>query len=213
MLDEKVLASSEGNSKLLEMPDLDPGSTKLITRRSFLKTFIGTAAGLFFFGFSTLTNSAKIVSHQPALAVADEVKPPKPLHLSLNKPFANALIHIETPTYDRSGQSVHPSVTDFKTEYGLESWGGFRYWMALTPYPNFNSAFENPSLLVSQDGSKWNNPPGVKSPLVPKPFGLINRNYNSDPDLVYDPDQNTLILYWREYSDGVFEKIWAIKIN
>jgi len=211
-----MLASSEGNSRAFEMSDSDPGPTNSITRKTFLKTFIGTVAGLFFFGFPTLTNSEKIVSHQPALVIADEVKPPQPLHLSINKPFANSLIHLETPTYDRSNQTVHPSVIDFKTEYGIDTWGGFRYWMALTPYPNFNSSFENPSLLVSPDGLKWNNPPGIKNPLASKPFGILrflSRNYNSDPELVYDQDQNTLILYWREYSDGVFEKIWAIKIS
>ncbi|WP_240985416.1 hypothetical protein [Acididesulfobacillus acetoxydans] len=85
--------------------------------------------------------------------------------------------------------------------------------MALTPFPYFWSTHENPSLLVGQDGLKWHNPPAIKNPLVPRPFGLINRNYNSDPELIYDPNQNMLILYWREYSEGAFEKIWAKKIS
>ena len=213
MLSEKIFAAIKDKSKALKMKYSGPSSTNIINRRIFLKIFIGTAASLYFSSLFLLKNGEKIASHQPALVNADEVKPPQPPRLSINKPFPNSSIHIETPTYDRSGQTVHPSVTDFKTEYGLESWGGFRYWMALTPFPNFKSAFENPSILVSQDGLKWNNPPGIKSPLVPKPLGLINQNYNSDPDLVYDTDQNILILYWREYSDGVFEKIWAVKIS
>jgi hypothetical protein len=85
--------------------------------------------------------------------------------------------------------------------------------MALTPYPNFNSALENPSILVSNDGLNWINPPGMQNPLASKPLGVSNNHYNSDPELVFDPDQNTLILYWREYLENAFEKIWARKIS
>lgn len=137
----------------------------------------------------------------------------KVTHQIPDKPFINALNHIDTPTYDQSNQAVHPSVIDFKTEYGLEAWGEFRYWMALTPYPNFNSIFENPSILVSKDGLNWINPPGIKNPLASKPLGSLRNHYNSDPDLVYDPDQNTLILYWRECYENSFEKIWVINIS
>jgi hypothetical protein len=216
MLGEKIYAALKSKLKVFGGMSSDPDSANLVSRRIFLKTFIGTATGLYFSSFFFLKNGAKPESHQAALAVAEEVKPSEPPHpsqLTISKPFINAVNHLETPTYDRSGQTVHPSVIDFKTEYGLESWGGFRYWMALTPFPNFKSAFENPSLLVSKDGLKWNNPPGVKSPLVPKPQGVVNRNYNSDPDLVYDPDHNILVLYWREYNEAAYEKIWVSKIS
>jgi len=212
MLGKKLFAAILGNSMGSDVIDPGPDPTYKITRRKFLKTFIGTAAGFYFFGFSSSKNDAKLVSHQPALVIADEVKPPQS-HLIIKKPFINALNHIVTPTYERSGQAVHPSVIDFKTEYGIVTWGEFRYWMVLTPYPNFNSAFENPSLLVSKDGLNWISPPDIKNPLASKPLGSISGNYNSDPELVYDPDQNTLILYWREYSRDAYEKIWAKKIS
>ncbi|TGE31762.1 hypothetical protein [Desulfosporosinus sp. Sb-LF] len=190
----------------------------MTTRRIFLKTLFGTVASLYCFKLFSLENNAKRVLKplSAASAIADEVQPDHLSHLISNKPFINAFNHIVTPTYDRSGQAVHPSVIDFKTEYGIETWGEFRYWMAITPYPNFNSTVENPSILVSKDGLNWINPPGIKNPLAPRPLGVLSflsRNYNSDPELVYDPDQNKLILYWREYSDGAFEKIWAIKIS
>ncbi|TGE33706.1 hypothetical protein [Desulfosporosinus sp. Sb-LF] len=212
MLVKKMLAAFKSNSKVLKMINPDPSSTNIITRRTFLKTFIGAAAGFHFFGLFSLKNDTELVRHQPALVIADEVQSPQPQPI-INKPFINAFNHIETPTYDRSGQAVHPSVIDFKTEYGIETWGEFRYWMVFTPYPNFNSAFENPSLLVSKDGLTWIDPPNIKNPLALKPLGSLNGNYNSDPELVYDPDQNTLILYWREYSGNVFEKIWVKKIS
>ncbi|TGE31417.1 hypothetical protein [Desulfosporosinus sp. Sb-LF] len=213
MLGEKILAAFKGDSKELEMESSDPGSTKIITRRAFLKTFIGTAAGFYFFGISLSNNHVKLVRQQPALVIADEVQPPHVSHHIINRPFINAFNHVVTPTYDRSDQSVHPSIIDFMTEYGINSWGGFRYWMAFTPYPNYNSAFENPSLLVSKDGLNWIDPPGIKNPLVSKPLGSYLGNYNSDPELVFDPDQDTLILYWREYYQDAYEEIWVKKIS
>ena len=213
MLGKKMLAAFKGNSKGLEMRGSSTDLTNRITRRTFLKTFIGTGAGFYFFGFSSVGNDAQLVSHQPTLVRADEVKPPQS-HLIINKPFINATNPLVTQTYDRSGQAVHPSVIDFKTEYDLETWGKFRYWMVLTPYPNFNSAFENPSILVSGDGLNWINPPGIKNPLASKPLSSLSSNcYNSDPELVYDPDQNTLLLYWREYNGGAYEKIWVKRIS
>ena len=187
----------------------------MITRRIFLKTFFGTVAGFSCFGLFSFKNNAKqVLKPLSPLVIANEVtQPPNLSQIIINKPFINAFNHLVTPTYDHSGQAVHPSVIDFKTEYGINNWGGFRYWMALTPFPNFNNAFENPSFLVSKDGLNWNNPPGITNPLALKPIGSLRGNYNSDPELVFDPDQNTLILYWREYSQNAFEKIWAKKFS
>lgn len=199
----------------------------MISRRTFVKSLVGVAAGSYFFGLFSFNDNIeeidinkvqKVLKPHAVPVVASEAKPPllssKITDSKItDRPVLNALNYIVTPTYDHSGQTVHPSVIDFKTEYGVETWGGFRYWMAVTPYPNFNSAFENPSILVSTDGLNWENPPGMRNPLASKPFGLFGRNYNSDPELVYDPDQNTLILYWREYSNNAFEKIWARKIS
>ena len=187
----------------------------MTTRRIFLKTLFGTMACFPFFGLLSFEdNTEQVLKPLSASVIANEVtQPPHLSHLILSKPLINAFNHIVAPTYDHSGQAVHPSVIDFKTEYGIDNWGGFRYWMALTPFPNFNCAFENPSFLVSKDGLNWNNPPGIKNPLALKPIGSLKGNYNSDPELVFDPDLNTLTLYWREYSENNFEKIWAKKFS
>ncbi|MDQ7097155.1 hypothetical protein REC12_26510 [Desulfosporosinus sp. PR] len=189
----------------------------MTTRRGFLKTILAVASGSYFFSFFPWENDAKQVPKPLSASVIEnnDKALDKP-HLTLpveNRPFINALNHIVTPTYDGSGQSVHPSVLDFKTEHDIDSWGGFRYWMALTPYPLFNSALENPSILASKDGLNWIIPPGIKNPLAVKPAGFLKDTYNSDPELVYDPDQDILILYWREYQGNAFEKIWAKKIS
>lgn len=127
----------------------------------------------------------------------------------------NAPDYLCTPTYDGSGQVVHPSLIDFWLEYGLPSWGGYRFWMAITPYPNGDDAYENPSLLVSQDGLNWSFPFGIPNPLDVKPGTRCSdpANYNSDPDLIFDPLHQCLVLYWRETKVNAFERIWSIRIH
>lgn len=127
----------------------------------------------------------------------------------------NAPYYLNTPTYDGSGQAVHPSLIDFYSEFGILTWGGFRYWMAMTPYPNGDDAYENPSLLVSQDGIKWIVPPELQWPIDIKP-GTKNSNpanYNSDPELIFDCDENCLLLYWRESLVGISDLIWRTRID
>jgi hypothetical protein len=122
--------------------------------------------------------------------------------------FSNALKPLTTPTYEKSGQAVHPSVIDFKIEYNLENWRGYRYWMVMTPYPDGYDRFENPSLLASKDGVTWIVPEGLSKPIDVRPGA---GNFNSDPTLVYDPDEKSLLIYWRETLKGEYDRIWRIK--
>ncbi len=129
--------------------------------------------------------------------------------------FVNAPSYLNTPTYDGSGQAVHPSLIDFYLEFGIPNWGGFRYWMAMTPYPKGDDSYENPSLLVSQDGIVWIVPPGLESPIDIKP-GTKNSNpanYNSDPELIFNCDENCLLFYWRESLVGISDIIWQARIE
>lgn len=102
------------------------------------------------------------------------------------------LVQLNVPTYEGSGQAVHPDVVRFSTV-----WQGWEYWMAVTPYPKGNQAFENPSILVSHDGLGWQVPTGLVNPLAKTPGKL---GYNSDPDLSYDAAGNRLVLLYREVS-------------
>jgi hypothetical protein len=101
--------------------------------------------------------------------------------------FLNAAAPLDIPTYDGSGQAVHPDVVYFH-----DGWHGHKYWMAVTPYPNGNDSRENPSMLVSEDGRTWSPPDGLKNPVVPAP----SCDHNSDPDLVYNPGNDKLYLYY-----------------
>lgn len=113
-------------------------------------------------------------------------------------PIPPALAQV-TPTYDGSGQANHPSVVDFLAEYGMAKWGGHRYWMVDTPYREDSDAFENPSVLVSDDGAKWSPAPGLRSPLVGPPADYKRLAVHfSDPELVYDPGADTLDVFFRE---------------
>ncbi|MEG1254583.1 cell wall-binding repeat-containing protein [Clostridium sp.] len=76
------------------------------------------------------------------------------------KTYCNAKKPLVTPTYDGSNQAVHPKVM-----YEKNGWNGYKYWMGLTPYPNGNDDYENPQILVSNDGIEYNYLSGVNKPL------------------------------------------------
>ena len=100
----------------------------------------------------------------------------------------NAPEPLETPSYDGSGQMVHPDVL-----YIPEGWGSpnsYTYWMAVTPYPWGNDDYENPSVLVSEDGIQWDVPPGLTNPLVPNPPD----GHHCDTDVVRVGDE--LFVYY-----------------
>lgn len=115
-------------------------------------------------------------------------------------PPYNASAYLSIPTPDATGQTTHPSVLDMAAEIG-QVWNGYRYWMAHTPYANSAESLENPCIVASHDGLTWETPDGLTNPIDPWPGGAA---YNSDPDLVWDPESERMICLWRDYS-GVAE--------
>lgn len=97
---------------------------------------------------------------------------------------------------------VHPSVAYIPT-----GWMGWRYWMAYTPYPTGNSAYENPCIAVSQDGETWETPFDVVNPLVGKPTG----GYNADTHIFFAPDYSRLYIAYAERIDGVSNKVRVVE--
>jgi hypothetical protein len=101
---------------------------------------------------------------------------------------------VEVLTYDNSGQSVHPDVA-----VSPSWWHGEKTYLAVTPYPGGDVKFENPSLYSSVDGARWAIPAGGSNPLV-EPEG----GYLSDPDIVFDPSESQLRVYFRKVlSDNI----------
>src|SRR5262249_52236192 len=70
---------------------------------------------------------------------------------------------------------------------------GPRHHLAITPYPNGNARYENPSLFDGARLDQWALSPGVPNPIV-----LPEQGYLSDPDLVYVPEEDELWLYYRQ---------------
>jgi hypothetical protein len=93
-------------------------------------------------------------------------------------------------TYDGSNETVHPDYALLPSTWPRE----LRDYLAITPYPNADITYENPSLYESSDLVGWTPPDGMSNPIVPAPLG----GHLSDPDIVFDPDRNELMLYYRE---------------
>ncbi|MCX9028189.1 MAG: LamG domain-containing protein, partial [Candidatus Methanoperedens sp.] len=102
-------------------------------------------------------------------------------------------MQLDIPTYDGSGQAVHPDVY-----YNANGWRGYKYWMVMTPYPNGNDAYENPSILVSNDGISWSVPQGLQNPIDPQPAS----GSNSDVDIVYNETADRIEIYYVESGAG-----------
>ncbi len=120
------------------------------------------------------------------------------MHLKLE----NSRFFLGTPTYDGSGQALHPDVIFFEKKRVL---GRYRYVMVLTPYPFSSEEFENPSILFSNNGLEWFNE--VENPIV---RALGGNEVLSDPDIVYDGERFYL-YYLRQRRGGVlFRKARAL---
>ena len=112
---------------------------------------------------------------------------------------SSAAILLHIPTSDGSGQACHPSVAH--SAHGI---GGFRFWMANTPYAGHSHKLENPEIFASDDGIFWQVPPGARNPLVPPPEG-DDRHYHSDPCLLIHDDR--LLLYYRTSDEAASPRL------
>mgnify|MGYP001574664936 CR=1 FL=1 len=110
----------------------------------------------------------------------------------------NAPRPLYTPTYDGSNQAVHPKVLYFKN-----GWNGYKYWMGLTPYPFTNDDYENPQILVSNDGIHFKSPKKENKPLF-VPEDVAKGGHYSDIHLCMV--NNTLEVYFR-YNPAQTEKV------
>jgi hypothetical protein len=100
----------------------------------------------------------------------------------------DVLVPLELKTYDGSGQTVHP---DFVATGG--AWPGSNQYLFITPYPNGNANFENPSIFESTQPAQWAAPVGMSNPIFTPREG-----YYSDPDAVYVAERNEVWLYFRQ---------------
>lgn len=99
-----------------------------------------------------------------------------------------------------ANQVVHP---DICRPNPSGKWNGYTYWMAICPYPESNTAKENPFILVSDDMETWIEPPGISNPIAPFEVGVIH----SDPDIYYDVATDTLYVLYRDTDEATYDKI------
>jgi hypothetical protein len=110
----------------------------------------------------------------------------------------NEVLVLGIPTYEGSGQVVHPDY--LSTPPGLFRWSNH---LAITPYPGGDAAHENPSHFTGSRPQEWSLEAGAPNPVV-RP----TRGYLSDPDMVFVPESKELWLYYREVTaDNVILRI------
>lgn len=114
---------------------------------------------------------------------------------------------LNLPTHEGSGQATHPSVLYFD-----DGWNGWKYWMAMTPYPASDEGSEDPNVIVSNDGINWQVPNGLTNP-IDNQFGKPNP-HNSDTQLVMAPS-GEMYLTWRmvDRPNGKTNRIFLVKSN
>jgi hypothetical protein len=117
----------------------------------------------------------------------------------------------------------HPDV-----EYFPQGFNGYKYWMVFTPYFGIigsdrkASLYENPTVVVSNNGTEWFTPSGAVNPLQRRPAledsftppgGTPNQGYWSDVDWVFNGRE--LELYYRGcfFSSRILKKWGAQSDN
>lgn len=83
---------------------------------------------------------------------------------------------------------IHPCV-----RYIPEGFAGHKWWMVVTPYPNYDSRYENP-LLYYGEGN--NSTPPQKWNFVGVVQGTHEKGYNADCNLYFDGSK--LWIFWKE---------------
>ncbi|MCW8312124.1 hypothetical protein K7A41_12890 [Sphingobacterium sp. InxBP1] len=71
---------------------------------------------------------------------------------------------------------VHSSYCHPDVLYFPNTFNGYKYWMVFTPYfgtvgtTQNSKKFENPTIVVSNNGIEWINPQGLTNPIINTPF-------------------------------------------
>lgn len=132
------------------------------------------------------------------------------IHISIKlRPYNQGPLKIKT--FDGTDCPYHPSVLYFK-----DSWNGYKYWMAETPFSPESKPYrdrnECPSIHVSNDGITWNE-------IIQDPIDNLTEkeieelDYFSDPHLVFVNDR---IECWyrfthRNGNEGNFSNLQLIR--
>lgn len=154
------------------------------------------AAGFAQIAADSSGNSAKLQSGSNRFfATPDYIEPADLNFQNVRLVTMPKTVNLPTPYGPGSAANLTAECTHPGTIYEKNGWQGYRYWMAYTPYPGADSAYENPCIRASNDGESFELPAGAPNPLFPKPVSV--GGYNSDTHLFLMPDRSKLILIWR----------------
>ncbi|APB31291.1 hypothetical protein [Vagococcus teuberi] len=97
---------------------------------------------------------------------------------------ANATERLTLPSVYGSIEATHPSVVALDKPLD-----GYKYWMAVTPYPKGKAIYENPHVFKSNDLVSWI--PNEANPLDEPKSEKFNDNntpmqYDSDTHIIYN---------------------------
>ncbi|WP_437918326.1 hypothetical protein [Sphingobacterium sp. LRF_L2] len=114
----------------------------------------------------------------------------------------------------------HPDVVYFPLGFN-----GYKYWMVFTPYfgiigsDRTAALYENPTVVVSDDGKNWITPAGLVNPIQRPPAledsytpanGKPNQGYWSDVDWIFNGTEFQLYYRGCFFSNQILKK-WGAK--
>ena len=141
---------------------------------------------------ATVSSSGELVIDAAISQLPGEIPLDVP-HYMFYRPVGQEIgITVPNP-YDgyKDDAVVHPSL-----EYVPGGFAGYKYWLAYTPYPNSESAYENPCTVVSNkiDGD-YVVAPGTTNPLD----YAVAPAYNRDTHIYYDKSASRMVLIWNRF--------------
>lgn len=104
---------------------------------------------------------------------------------------AGRVLTLPNPYPGQVHAPIHPSIVESRTGFG-----GYRYWLAYTPYPGYASLYENPCVAASNNLVDWFEP--ATNPLVAVPAGSPATGYNADTHIAFNANESELHLIFRE---------------
>ncbi len=154
---------------------------------------------------SEVQNPDNLVAYAP---LADFTKDIGVINIDVNanaNSFGNNTSNLIKNINQPNPAYCHPDVVYFE-----KAFGGYKYWMAFTPYfgsvgaQRSSTPYENPTIVASNDGLNWEVPKGLKNPLQFAPSmkesmsdgdKAPKQGFWSDVDLLYE--NNKFYLYYR----------------
>lgn len=168
-----VISYNGGSRKIISKSDVLQNIAVMVSSKSLINN-----RNRYFVKFNNQKDNLKLVQRNLETIMAN----------NYDISFANAIKMGLVNCYGNT-QNIHPKVL-----YFANGFSGHKYWMAYTPYPITQDAYENPCIAWSDDGYSWFD---VSSNPIDDPSGV---GYNSDTHLVYNSSTARLECWYRYVS-------------